>query len=125
MAYFAKLGADNIVIEVHPVHNDTATSEQVGIDFLNNLFGTNDVWKQTFKDGSQRKNYAGKGHIYDEARDAFYIPQPYPSWILNETTCTWEAPKPYPDPTKHYIWNEDTISWDIDPNIPDPQIPPA
>jgi len=117
MAYFAKLGADNIVIEVHPVHNDTATSEQVGIDFLNNLFGTNDVWKQTFKDGSQRKNYAGKGHIYDEARDAFYPPKPFNSWILNESTCQWEAPIALPaddlanggDST--YEWDDAADNW--------------
>jgi len=117
MAYFAKLGADNIVIEVHPVHNDTATSEQVGIDFLNNLFGTNDVWKQTFKDGSQRKNYAGKGHIYDEARDAFYPPKPFNSWILNETTCIWEAPTAIPaDDIRNggnaaYEWDDATDNW--------------
>ena len=111
MAYFAKLGADNIVIEVHPVHNDTATSEQVGIDFLNNLLGTNDVWKQTFKDGSQRKNYAGKGYTYDETKDAFIPPKPFNSWTLNEDTCIWEAPSAKPDDGKRYEWNEETTSW--------------
>jgi hypothetical protein len=58
-----------------------------------------------------RKNFAGAGYIYDETRDAFYWPQPYPSWTLNETSCIWEAPVPYPDETKPYKWNETTQEW--------------
>jgi hypothetical protein len=58
-----------------------------------------------------RKNYAAQGYTYDEARDAFYEPQPHPSWILNETTCIWEAPIAYPDDDKVYIWDEPTTSW--------------
>jgi len=56
-----------------------------------------------------RKNYAGKGMIYDEVRDAFYYHQPYPSWTLDEATCRWEAP--VPEPEGFYIWNEETTSW--------------
>ena len=58
-----------------------------------------------------RKNYAGIGYTYDSTRDAFYAPQPYKSWILNETTCIWEPPVSLPDDDKKYVWNEDTTSW--------------
>ena len=60
-----------------------------------------------------RKNYAGIGFTYDETRDAFYAPQPYPSWTLNETTCRWEAPTAYPTDGRKYVWNETTTSWDL------------
>ena len=53
-----------------------------------------------------RKNYAGIGFIYDKTRDAFYSPQPFNSWTLNETTCLWEAPVAYPTDGQNYIWNE-------------------
>jgi hypothetical protein len=58
-----------------------------------------------------RKNYAGVGYTYDEVRDAFYAPQPYPSWTLNEDSCLWESPVPYPTDDKHYTWNEDNQEW--------------
>ena len=60
-----------------------------------------------------RKNYAGLGYSYDEARDAFIPPKPYPSWTLNESTCLWDAPVPYPDDNQMYLWNEDTQQWDV------------
>ena len=60
-----------------------------------------------------RKNYAGIGYIYDKDRDAFYAEQPFASWILNEQSCIWEAPIPYPDITKIYKWNETTKEWEI------------
>jgi len=59
-----------------------------------------------------RKNYAGIGYTYDSDLDAFYAPQPYPSWILNEDTCQWEAPIAHPDDGNMYQWNEETQSWD-------------
>ena len=58
-----------------------------------------------------RKNYAGIGYTYDSDLDAFYAPQPYPSWTLNEDTCQWEAPVAYPDDDKMYAWDEETTSW--------------
>lgn len=64
-----------------------------------------------------RKNYAGIGYIYDPALDAFYPPKPYNSWVLNETTCLWEAPVAYPDDGNMYIWNEDELRWDAGPTI--------
>ena len=60
---------------------------------------------------SFRKNYAGIGYTYDKNRDAFIPPQPYPSWILNEETCLWEAPVPYPNDSNIYNWNEITQTW--------------
>jgi hypothetical protein len=58
-----------------------------------------------------RKNYAGIGFTYDRTRDAFIPPKPYASWVLNETTCLWDSPVPYPADGKRYIWNEVTTSW--------------
>lgn len=60
-----------------------------------------------------RKNFAGVGYIYDVIRDAFYAPQPYPSWTLNEDTCLWECPVAYPTDGNMYIWNEETQAWDL------------
>ena len=123
MAHFAKIGTGNIVLSVHVVSDDVATTEQAGIDFLNNLYGTRDVWKQTsynthggqHKDGGTpfRKNYAGVGYIYDESRDAFYAPRPFPSWTLDEETCLWEPPVDYPTDGQEYEWNEKTLAWDL------------
>jgi len=128
MAHFAKLGTENIVLQIVVLSNnaildeDGKESEQIGMDFLNNLYKTNDVWKQTSYntfvgvhklDGTPlRKNYAGIGYTYDETRDAFIVPKPYSSWTLNEDTCLWEAPVAYPDDGKVYDWNEETTSWD-------------
>jgi len=124
MAHFAKLKVGNIVETVHVVSNSIATTEQDGIDFLNNLYGTNDIWFQTSYntyggvhklDGTPfRKNYAGVGYTYDETRDAFIAPKPFDSWVLNETTCQWEAPDPIPEDGKKYTiyeWDESTTSW--------------
>lgn len=58
-----------------------------------------------------RKNYAGVGYTYDRTRDAFIPPKPFASWTLNEETCLWNPPTPYPDDEKIYIWNEETTSW--------------
>ena len=58
-----------------------------------------------------RMNYAGIGYSYDATRDAFIPPQPYPSWLLNEDTCLWQAPVPYPDDGERYAWDEDQQQW--------------
>jgi len=60
-----------------------------------------------------RKNFAGVGYIYDSVRDAFYPPQPYASWTLDEETCTWTPPTLYPDDDNSYKWNEETQQWDL------------
>jgi hypothetical protein len=59
-----------------------------------------------------RKNYAGIGYTYDAQKDAFIPPKPFESWVLDETSCLWEAPTPYPDDGERYTWNETTTSWD-------------
>ena len=113
MAHFAKLGVGNIIEAVHVVSNDIALTEQAGVDFLNNLYNTRDVWVQTSYNNNIRKNYAGVGYSYDQTRDAFIAPKPYNSWILNEDTCRWEAPVARPEDDNIYTWNETTISWDL------------
>jgi hypothetical protein len=67
---------------------------------------------------SLRKNYAGVGFQYDQQRDAFIPPKPveYPSFILNEETCLWEAPIPYPNDGKLYNWNEQNQTWELSQN---------
>ncbi len=107
MSHFAKV-VDGIVEQV-------IVAEQ---DFIDTQEGT---WVQTsyntcggvHANGGTplRKNYAGPSSIYDSTRDAFYAPQPYASWTLNNDSCIWEAPTAYPDDDKHYIWDEDTTSW--------------
>jgi len=121
MAHFAKLGKGNKILTVVAVHNNVATTEQAGIDFLNNLYNTRDVWKQTSYNthggvhllgGTPfRKNYAGEGFTYDSTRDAFIPPKPFNSWTLNEDTCDWKAPVTYPTDGKLYKWNEENQTW--------------
>ena len=69
-------------------------------------------WIETKEDGSIRKNYAGIGFSYDANRDAFIPRKPYPSYILNETTCQWESPVAYPNDGNMYEWNETDQQWD-------------
>lgn len=116
MAHFAKLDENNIVIDVNVVHNDEliyngAESEAKGVAFLTNWSGGHFNWKQTSYNAKIRKNYAGIGFTYDQIRDAFIAPKPFASWLLNETTCQWNAPIPYPSDGKIYQWDEATISW--------------
>ena len=119
MAYFAKLGTGNIIEQVISINNSVITDsngveqEQLGVDFINKLYNTRDVWKQTSYNNNIRKNYAGIGYQYDQTRDAFIAPKPYNSWILNESTCRWESPIPYPQDNNRYNWNEQTKSWDL------------
>ena len=129
MAYFAKLNLNNIVETVISINNAVITDsngieqEQLGIDFINELYNTNNTWKQTSYNtiggvhllgGTPfRKNYAGIGFQYDLQRDAFIPQKPFNSWILNETTCIWESPVVYPTDGNRYIWNEQTLSWNL------------
>ena len=128
MASFAKIGLNNKVIEVLSVVNEVlhdsngVEQEAIGIDFLTKLTGY-PVWKQTSynthggvhnNNGTPfRKNHAGIGYTYDEDRDAFISPKPFNSWVLNESTCNWEAPVAYPTDGKRYFWNETTKNWDL------------
>jgi hypothetical protein len=123
MAHFAKLGTGNIIEKVEVVSNDIATTEQAGVEFLQNLYKDRAVWKQTsyntiggehLTSGTPfRKNFAGIGFKYDQTRDAFIPPKPFNSWILNETTCLWEAPVVKPNDGQKYNWNEQNQTWDL------------
>ena len=132
MASFAKIGLNNKVIEVLSVHNNElkdsngVEQEVNGIDFLTKLTGWS-IWKQTsyntiggvHKLGGTplRKNHAAIGYTYDEDRDAFISKKPFNSWILNETTCLWEAPVAKPNDGQKYNWNEQNQTWDLINNI--------
>lgn len=117
MAHFAKLDQNNVVLEVHVVHNNELLDqngqeqEWKGTWFLQNWSGGYPHWKQTSYNGNFRKNYAGIGYTYNPQRDAFIPPKPYPSWILNEQTCLWEPPVVMPDDGNMYQWDEATTSW--------------
>ena len=101
MAYFAKIDENGIVIEVQSVANPTiedsegVEQESLGVDFLNNVHKTNDVWKQTSYNNSFRKQYAGPGYTYDAVKDKFISPQPHASWTL-DANDDWQAPIAYP-----------------------------
>ena len=122
MAHFAKIGTGNIVLRVHTIHNNEAPTEEAGQEFLRKTHKNKDTYKQTSYNTQGgvhllggtpfRKNYAGRNYTFDEARDAFIPPKPYPSWTLNETTCLWDAPTPALGDGKNYNWNESTKSWD-------------
>jgi hypothetical protein len=113
MAHFAKLGPGNIVERVEVVSNDIAVTEQAGADFINKLYNTRDVWKQTSYNGNIRKNFAGVGSKYDQEKDAFIPKKLYDSWVLNEQTCQWEAPVAYPTDGQKYQWNESLVNWEL------------
>ena len=135
MATFAKIGLNNKVIEVLSVHNNElldsngVEQEVNGIDFLTKLTGWS-IWVQTsyntlggvHNNGGTpfRKNHAGIGYTYDEDRNAFIPKKPFNSWILNETTCLWEAPVAMPttelEDNKYYFWNESILNWEIKTN---------
>ena len=118
MAHYAFLDTNNIVTEVIVGKNEG----EEGIDWEVH-YGNfrNQVCKRTSYNTSggqhnnggipYRKNYAGIGYTYDEGRDAFIPPKPYPSWILNEDTCLWEPPVPYPTDGERYLWNEEELEW--------------
>jgi hypothetical protein len=128
MASFAKIGLNNKVIEILSVNNEVlkdsngVEQEVIGIDFLTKLTGWA-IWKQTSynthggvhnNNGTPlRKNHAGIGYTYDEDKDAFIPKKPFNSWVLNESTCLWNAPVAYPNDGELYSWNELTLSWDL------------
>ena len=115
MAHFAEIGLDNAVLRVIVVNNaelldgNGVEQESLGADFCRDLFGG--TWVQTSYNGNIRKNFAGPGCTYDSDRDAFIPSKPFASWTLDETTCRWEPPTPYPDDGQMYSWDEDSTSW--------------
>jgi len=120
MAHFAKV-QDGIVTQVIVAEPeffntfvDTSPGEWIQTSY-NTRGGVHYAPNSNDPDGGEalRKNYAGIGFTYDRGRDAFIPPQPFASWILNDSTCLWEAPVSYPTDGQDYIWNEDTTSWDL------------
>ena len=123
MSHFAKLDANTIVTFVTVGRQEDDGKEQELCE------RTGDVYRQTSyntrggvhygPDGEPsadqskalRKNYAGIGYTYDEQRDAFIPPKPYESWLLNEDTCLWDAPVPYPTDGGMYVWDEAAGDW--------------
>jgi len=124
VAHFAELDSNNIVLRVVVVGNeDTADAkgvekESIGQAHLEKVLGG--TWKQTSYNAKIRKHYAGKGFTYDASRDAFIAPKPFNSWVLNDDTCVWEAPKAYPTDGGIYQWNEEKLDWilqEVDLNV--------
>ena len=115
MAHFALINSSYVVEQIIVVNNnellmeDNTESEQKGIEFLQKLFPSEQgTWVQTSYNGNFRKNYAGLGFAYDPVRDAFYKPQPFPSWNL-DADCLWQPPVPPPD--GRWTWREADHSW--------------
>lgn len=126
MAHFAEIDENNLVLRVLVVDNENVLdengneSEQVGIKFLQNIFGLNTKWVQTSYNGNFRYRYAGIEMIYDENLDVFLPPKIYQSWILNPETYDWDPPIPEPELTEeqknqrgYYEWNEDIVDWEL------------
>jgi hypothetical protein len=124
MAHYAFLDSNNVVTEVIVGKDETDTShdwEQWYGEFRGqvckrtsyNTFGGVHIGGGV----PLRKNYAGIGSTYDEQRDAFIPPKPFPSWLLNEDTCLWNAPTPVPADNKPYYWDEASLSW-VEPLTP-------
>jgi hypothetical protein len=110
MAHYAFLDENNVVTEVIPGIDETELIE--GLDpetWYGNFRGQ--ACKRTSYNNNIRKQYAGIGYTYDSINDVFIVPQPYPSWTLDEN-FDWQAPTPRPNDDGIYIWNESTLSWD-------------
>ena len=98
--YYAQIDSNNVVIQV-------LVADQ---DFVDHQPGT---WVLTDIDGISPKNYAGIGHVWHPELNGFVPQTPYPSWVLNSSTCLWDAPIPMPTDGHVYNWNETTKSWEM------------
>jgi hypothetical protein len=118
MSHFAKV-KNNLVEAVIVAEQDFIDSlpSESGVTWVQTSYNTRGgvhyAPNSNTPDGgvALRKNYAGIGYTYDSVRDAFYEPKPYPSWILNETSCIWEAPVAHPNDGKFYQWDETNRQW--------------
>jgi len=114
MAHFAKINTDGTVGDIIVIANDVLKDENgdeqetLGAELIESL-GLGGRWVQCSYNGLIRGSYPGTGYLYDEIRDAFIPPTPYPSWVLDEATCLWVAPIPMPD--GDYVWDEDAGDW--------------
>jgi hypothetical protein len=110
MAHYAFLDESNIVTEVITGIDETELIEGKDPETWYGEF-RGQVCKRTSYNGNYRKNYAGVGYTYDAERDAFIAPKFFESWVLNEETCQWEAPIPYPTDGAIYTWDEESTDW--------------
>ena len=124
MSHFALLDKNNIVTFVvygrqEDDGKEQQLSEQTGQIYKQTSYNTrggvhyNPDTNEPSADQTKafRKNFAGLGYTYDQVRDAFIPPQQYSSWSLNESTCLWEPPMPYPTDGQQYSWNEESHQW--------------
>ncbi len=122
--YYARVDSKNIVTYVTPMSSVLCHDENGNLDenlAINHLYESipdseNDRWIRGCREKSIRKNYPAISYTYDESRDAFIPPKPFDSWVLNEDTCVWDSPvpfpeRPYPPEVETYIWDEDIVSW--------------
>ena len=115
MAHFAKI-ENGVVVQVIVAEQNVIDSGMFGSGWVQTSYNTHGGVHYG-QDGQPdsgvalRKNYAGIGYTYDAVRDAFIAPRPFPSWLLNETTCQWGAPTPMPTDGKRYEWDEATLTW--------------
>jgi len=123
MSHFAEINNDGIVQNVIVAEQDFIDSGAVGDSSnwiqtsYNTRGGIHYAPNSSEPDSGTalRKNYAGIGYTYDSTRNAFYAPQPFPSWLLDDDTCQWNAPVPMPDDDKMYVWDELTTNWTTHP----------
>lgn len=110
MSHFAQLNEENIVINIVVGNNDDPNGDEGYQWLLDNIGGR---FVKTSYNGNSHNKYAGIGDYFDEDRDAFILPKPYPSWVLDEETLQWKAPvlAPADYETVEYDWDEDTLSW--------------
>jgi hypothetical protein len=108
MAHFAEIDGSGVVLRVLVVGND---QEHRGQDFLASDLGLGGTWLQCSYNATIRKNYPGIGFTYDEGRDAFIAPKPFPSWLLDEATCRWVPPVARPNDGERHQWDEGTLTW--------------
>jgi len=106
-------GGDNDDIMFETLYGDlhSCIAKRTSYNTRGGIYYTNGTPSQDQRKAF-RKNYAGIGYYYDSIRDAFIPPKPFPSWTLNEFSCLWESPIPYPNDNKRYIWNEETGNWE-------------
>lgn len=111
MSHFAKV-ENGKVVQVIVAEQDFIDSGVLGHGWIQTSYNTKGNI-HVLGGTPLRGNYAGIGDIYDEVNDVFYAPQPYPSWSLQQSSWTWQAPVPYPTDGKIYVWDEPTLSWTL------------
>ncbi len=112
--YFAEINSESIVLRVARAINKEWCESNLG--------GT---WIETWKDGSQRMNFACAGYPYREDLDAFVPVREFKGWILNEENVQWEPPTPMPEAPEgdRYFWCDDCEDWKLESEVPEGEVP--